>query len=116
MNIQIFGIKKCFDTKKAERFFKERNIKFQFIDLKEKEMSKGEFENVLRAVGIKNLINEKSGNYKKLNFHNIRSSEVKAELLLKNQSVMKTPVVRNGKKATAGYEPVIWEEWIKEEK
>ena len=51
MNIQIFGTSKCFDTKKAQRYFKERGIKFQMIDLKEKEMSRGEFENVARALG-----------------------------------------------------------------
>ena len=51
MNIQIFGTTKCFDTKKAQRYFKERGIKFQMIDLKEKEMSRGEFENVSRALG-----------------------------------------------------------------
>ena len=51
MNIQIFGTKKCFDTKKADRYFKERGIKAQFIDLKEKEMSKGEFTSVKQAVG-----------------------------------------------------------------
>ena len=116
MNIQIFGTKKCFDTKKAERFFKERNIKFQFIDLKEKTMSKGEFENVAKSVGIKDLINEKSKDYKKLNFENIRSSEIKSELLFKNQLVMVTPVVRNGRKASAGYNPNIWEQWIEEDK
>ena len=116
MNIQVFGTKKCFDTKKAERFFKERNIKFQFIDLKEKEMSKGEFNNVVKAVGINNIINEKAKDYKKLNFDKVRSAEVKADLLLKNQSVIKTPVVRNGKNATVGYEPDIWNKWIEDEK
>ena len=51
MNIQIFGTKKSFDTKKAQRYFKERRVKFQFIDLKEKGMSKGELDSVARAVG-----------------------------------------------------------------
>ena len=51
MNIQIFGTSKCFDTKKAQRYFKERGIKFQMIDLKEKGMSRGEFDNVARALG-----------------------------------------------------------------
>lgn len=51
MNIQVFGTKKSSDTRKAERFFKARGIKFQFIDLKEKELSKGEFKSVMQAVG-----------------------------------------------------------------
>ncbi|WP_315068232.1 arsenate reductase family protein [uncultured Clostridium sp.] len=115
MNIQIFGTQKCFDTKKAERFFKERNIKFQFIDLNEKSMSKGEFSSVLNSVNINDLINTKSKEYAKLNFNNIRSAEVKTELLLKNQKVIKTPVVRNGKEATVGYNLDIWNKWIEEQ-
>lgn len=112
MNIQIFGTKKCFDTKKAERFFKERKIQFQFIDLNEKSMSKGEFNSILNSVGINELINSKSKEYTKLNFNNIRSTEIKAELLLKNQKVMNTPVVRNGKEATVGYKIDIWNKWL----
>lgn len=112
MNIQIFGNKKCFDTKKAERFFKERKINFQFIDLNEKSMSKGELTSVISSVSINDLINNKSKDYTKLNFNNIRSAEIKAELLLKNQKVMKTPVVRNGKEATVGYNIEVWNKWI----
>ena len=112
MNIQIFGTKKCFDTKKADRFFKERKIQFQFIDLNEKSMSKGELNNVLRSVSINDLINSKSKDYTKLNFDNIRSVEIKAELLLKNQKVMNTPIVRNGKEATVGYNLEVWNNWI----
>lgn len=116
MNIQIFGTKKCFDTKKAERFFKERKIKYQLIDLNEKEMSKGEFNNVCKAVGINELINTKAKEYAKSNLGNIRSAEVKAEVLLKNQKIMKTPVVRNGKEATVGVDLEIWNKWIENEK
>lgn len=62
MNIQIFGKNKCFDTKKAQRYFKERNIKFQFINLDEKEMSKKEFESVMRVVCIDSMIDSKAKN------------------------------------------------------
>lgn len=112
MNIQIFGTKKCFDTKKADRFFKERKIQFQFIDLNEKPMSKGELNSVLHSVNINELLNNKSKDYTKLNFNNIRSAEIKAELLLKNQKVMNTPIVRNGKEATVGYNLEVWNKWI----
>lgn len=112
MNIQIFGTKKCFDTKKAERFFKERKIQFQFIDLNEKSMSKGEFNSVLNSISINELINSKSKEYTKLNFNNIRSAEIKAELLLKNQNVMNTPIVRNGKEATVGFKIEVWNKWL----
>ncbi|RHM63851.1 arsenate reductase family protein [Collinsella sp. AF33-16] len=86
MNIQIFGTKKSFDTKKAQRYFKERRIKVQFIDLKEKEMSKGELTSVMQAVGG-------------------------IDKLLENQQVLAEPIVRNGKKATVGYCPDVWGAW-----
>lgn len=112
MNIQIFGIKKCFDTKKAERYFKERKIKYQFIDLALKGLSKRELESVRISVGnINKLINEKSKDYKRLNIENIRSNEMREELLLKNSLLYKTPIVRNGKEATVGYNPEIWIKW-----
>ena len=85
MNIQIFGTRKCFDTKKAERYFKERRIKYQMIDIKEKDMSKGEFASVKSAVGINELINTKSKNYSKSNLANIRGAEVKEDVLLKDR-------------------------------
>jgi Spx/MgsR family transcriptional regulator len=111
MNIQIFGTKKCFDTKKAERYFKERRVKYQMIDINEKGISKGEFTSVKGAVGINELINTKSKNYSKSNLANIRSVDVKEEIVLKDQSLINTPIVRNGKIATVGYKPEIWETW-----
>ncbi|MDW8800499.1 arsenate reductase family protein [Clostridium sp. A1-XYC3] len=111
MNIQIFGAKKCFDTKKAERYFKERKIKYQLVDLNEKSLSKGEFESVKSSVGLNNLINNKAKEYKILNLENIRTSSVKEELLFKNPKLYKTPIVRNGKEATVGYQPDVWKEW-----
>lgn len=111
MNIQIFGVKKSFETQKAERYFKERKIKYQFIDLNEKALSKRELESVRSAVGLKNLIDEKSKEYGKLNIASIRSDSVKEELLLNNPKLYKMPIVRNGKLATVGYEPEIWCNW-----
>lgn len=111
MNIQIFGSKKSFDTKKAERYFKERRIKFQLIDMKEKGMSKGELSSVRVAVGINELIDTKAKNYKNSNLANIRSVEIKEEILLKDQSLIQLPVVRNGKQATVGYKPDVWSTW-----
>ena len=111
MNIQIFGIKKCFDTKKAERYFKERKIKYQLIDLTLKGLSKGELQSVRDAVGLNNLINSQSKDYKKLNLDRIYSTNMREEILLNNPSLYKTPIVRNGKKATVGYAPDIWKNW-----
>ena len=111
MNIQIFGTKKCFDTKKAERYFKERNIKYSFRDMKEKGISKGELNNIKNSVPLNELINVKAKGYKKSNLDKIRSSEMKLELLLKDQSLINTPIVRNVKHATVGYKPEVWKEW-----
>ncbi|MCB2354175.1 arsenate reductase family protein [Clostridium estertheticum] len=111
MNIQFFGTKKCFDTKKAERYFKERNIKYQFIDINIKGLSKGELQSVKRSVGLNNLINTNAKDYKKSNLNQIRGEELKEEILLKNPQLLKTPIVRNGKDATVGYVPEIWTTW-----
>lgn len=111
MNIQIFGTKKCNDTKKAERFFKERRIPYQFIDLKEKALSKGELESVRRIIALESLINKNSKEYKKLNMDKIRSADMRAELLLKNPALYATPIVRNGKEATVGVNTEKWTEW-----
>lgn len=112
MNIQIFGVKKCFDTKKAERFFKERNIKYQFVDLSLMGLSKGELHSVTAAVGLKNLVNSESKDYKRLNMDRIITTSGREEMLLNNPSLYKTPIVRNGKQATVGYEPDVWESWF----
>lgn len=111
MNIQIFGIKKCFDTKKAERYFKERRIKYQFIDLTIKGLSKGELQSVKNALGLNNLIDNKAKDYKKLNMDRITTSHIREEILLNNPGLYKTPIVRNGKQATVGYQPEIWQSW-----
>lgn len=112
MNIQIFGTKKCNDTKKAQRYFKERGIKFQFIDMSEKEISKGEFRSVCQAVGgINAMINEDCKDKDALALVKYISEEQKEEKLLVNQQVIKTPIVRNGKLATVGYAPEVWKGW-----
>ena len=114
MNIQIFGVAKCFDSKKAQRYFKERRIKFQFVDLQIKGLSKGELQSVKSALGINNLINGQSKDYKKLNLDRIVSTTLREELLLNNPGLYKTPIVRNGKLATVGYQPEVWKTWEEE--
>lgn len=111
MNIQIFGVKKCFDTKKAERYFKERRIKYQLIDLNLKGLSKGELQSVKAAVGLNNLINTEAREYKRLNMDHIISTNGREEALLNNPGLYKTPIVRNGKQATIGYQPEVWNLW-----
>ena len=112
MNIQIFGTKKCNDTKKAERFFKERGIKFQFIDMKEKGMSKGELTSVASANGgLMNMINPDAKDKDAVALIQYIADEDKLEKLLENQQIIKTPVVRNGKQSTLGYQPDVWKKW-----
>lgn len=112
MNIQIFGTKKCFDTKKADRYFKERGIKAQFIDLKEKGMSKGELTSVLQAVkGLENLLNPTCSDQDTLALVKYIAEEDRLDKVLENQQILKTPIVRNGKLATVGYQPEVWKTW-----
>jgi Spx/MgsR family transcriptional regulator len=112
VNIQIFGTKKCNDTKKAERFFKERGIKYQFIDMKEKGMSKGELTSVASANGgLMNMINPEAKDKDAVALIQYIADEDKLEKLLENQQIIKTPVVRNGKKSTLGYQPEVWKGW-----
>ena len=111
MNIQLFGAKKCFDTQKAERYFKERKIKYQLIDLFKYSLSKREFDSVKVAVGLKELINPNAKEYKTLNMQNLGFGSVAEEVLLKNPKLYKTPIVRNVNKATVGYQPDMWNGW-----
>lgn len=112
MNIQIFGTKKCNETKKAERFFKERGIKYQFVDMKKKGMSKGEFNSVAQANGgLDHMINWEGKDQNLLAPIKYIANEDKLEKVLENPRVIKTPVVRNGKQSTLGYQPDVWKKW-----
>lgn len=112
MNIQIFGKSKCFNTKKAERFFKERGIKFQSIDILSKGISRGEFNSVSSAVsGYENLIDTESKAYSESTLKYLAYDDDKIEKLLENPKLFKTPIVRNGRQATVGYCPEVWKTW-----
>lgn len=112
MNIQIFGTGKCFDTKKAMRYFKERNIKYQFIDMKEKGLSKGEYNSIKQSVGgLNKMLDEKCKDKDALALIKYIADEDKDEKVLENQKVLRTPIVRNGKQATVGYCPDSWKNW-----
>jgi len=109
MNIQIFGTLKCQDTKKAQRYFKERSIPFQFIDITRKGLSKGELNSLKTSVGIDALVDREGKVYAEKNLkyliHDIE------EELLKDSLLLRTPIVRNGRDATAGYQPDAWKTW-----
>ena len=109
MNIQIFGKSKCFDTKKAQRWFKERRIKYQEVDLKKYGMSRGELTSVKNAVGLSALIDDPHPDFPLL--EHLADDQDKLEKLLDDPTLLRTPIVRNGKQATVGYHPEIWETW-----
>lgn len=110
MNVQIFGRGKCFDSKKAERFFKERRIKYQYVDIDRYGMSRGELKSVITAIGLEKLINEKHKDAEIIKAY--AYDENKIDALFDEPGLIKTPVVRNGRAATLGYCPNVWGQWI----
>ncbi len=104
MNIQIFGKNKCFDTKKAQRYFKERRIKFQYVDVQRFGMSRGELTSVKNAVGLAAMSDAPEVGY-------LAYDEDKLEKLFEQPELLKTPIVRNGRQATVGYCPDVWKSW-----
>ena len=109
MNIQIFGKAKCFDTKKAERYFKEHRIKYQYVDILKYGMSRGEIASVVNAVGLDAVVDPTDQDYPL--FQYLASREAKLDKLYEVPYLLKTPIVRNGKKATVGYCPEVWKTW-----
>ena len=110
MNIQIFGARKSFDTKKAERWFKERRIKYQYIDLDSKGLSPGEYRSIRAAVGYDALVDRDSPDYRELGIDYLLPQAAE-EKLLENPRLFRAPIVRNGRQATVGYCPDVWKTW-----
>jgi arsenate reductase-like glutaredoxin family protein len=109
MNVQIFGTKGCSDTRKAERYFKERRIPFHFRDLNEKGIAKGELDSIMRVFQLEELIDRNGKQFKKRNLqYMVFNLE---DELLNDPLLFKTPIVRNGKEVTVGYEPEVWKRW-----
>lgn len=109
MNIQIFGKSKCFETKKAERYFKERRVKVQSIDLPRYGISPGELKSVLQSVPFSEIADERHPDYAV--FKHLAFREDQERMLLETPALIRTPIVRNGKKATLGYQPEVWKSW-----
>ena len=112
MNIQIFGKNKCFDTKKAERYFKERRIKYQMVDLIRYGLSGKEFDAVLRGVGGVDRLIDWDGKSPEITLMKyMDDTAAKEDKVFDDPSLMRTPIVRNGKQVTVGYCPEIWQTW-----
>ena len=113
MNIQIFGGAKCADTRKAERYFKERGVSFQAVDVGRHGMSRGEYASVKKAVGgLRALVDEGSKEYARLGIAYLADESDVEQRLLENPGMFRTPVVRNGREATVGYRPEVWAGWL----
>jgi arsenate reductase (glutaredoxin) len=110
MNIQIIGTKKCKETQKAERYFKERRIPFHFRDLTEKGLAKGELDNITRIIPLDDLIDKDGKRFKDRGMQ-FKVFDIEEELL-NDPLLLKTPVVRNEKSVTIGYQPDIWIKWL----
>ena len=114
MNIQIFGKAKSFDTKKAERYFKERGIPFQSVDILRKGLSRGELDSVLRAVGgLDAVIDDTAKDYCMIKY---LLEDAKLEKLMEQPGLYRTPIVRNGRQATVGYCAEVWKQWEEAER
>ena len=111
--VQIFGTKKCADSRKAERWFKERSIKIQFVDLKEKGLSPGELRSVAARVGLDKLVDRESQRFRDKGLRVASfSGPLLEKTLLEDPLLLKTPIVRNGKEATVGFAPETWTTWV----
>ena len=111
MNIQIFGRRDCAETRKTERWFKERRIPVQFIDLKSKGFSPRELESVAKPIGMEKLLDRDCKRFKEKGLAFMSPSRV-SQVLLDDPLLAKTPVVRNGPQATLGYQPDTWKSWV----
>ncbi len=113
-NLQIFGTKTCPDTRKAERFFKERRVSFQLIDLAQKGPSPGELRKIANAVGgTEKLIDREGKRYldRGLKYAAPTGPRIEA-ILLQDPLLLRTPIVRAGDRATVGYADEVWQEWL----
>ncbi len=110
MTIQIFGTPKCKRTRAAERFFKERKVRVQMIDLSEQNLSPGEFDSVKRVIGLEAMIDPGCKEYKRLGLQHL-SFDLEAKLR-EYPLLLMTPVVRNGSEVTVGSQPETWKAWI----
>lgn len=114
MNIQMYVSKKNFDVQKAERFFKERRITVQVMDLKKHKLGEREVQVMAKAGGLQNLIDREDKRVKEHPAYYFNQDSLLMAAILETPWLLKSPIVRNGSKATVGYQPDVWEEWVKQ--
>ena len=108
--IQIFGSPKCKATRAAQRFFADRRVKVQFIDVREKGLSKGELGSVARAVGgVRALYDEAGARVKERGLQHLGPTDARlTELLVEDPLLLRTPIVRDGARAAVGEAEAVW--------
>ena len=111
MNIQIYSGKKNFDAQKAERYFKERRIPFQNLDLKKHRLGEREIRLMLAAVGREALIDRQDKKVREHPACYYDRDELLIPAIQENPWLLRLPIVRNGNQMTIGYRPEIWETW-----
>ena len=111
MNIQIYYGKKNFDTQKAERYFKERRIPFQSLDLKKHRLGEREIRLMLAGIGMDKILDREDKKVKEHPACYYNREEMLVPAIQENPWLLRTPVVRNGNRVTAGYQPEIWDKW-----
>lgn len=114
MEVQIFGTKKCRDTQKALRFFKERRIKVHFVDLNERAASLGELNRFAQKFGSDALIDREGKRYRDRGLHvaHVTNSRI-LPMLADDPMLLRTPLVRSGNQLTIGLAEAEWKEWTK---
>ena len=111
MNIQIYCGKKNFDAQKAERYFKERRIPFQALDIKKHKLGEREIRMMISAIGIEKLIDRDDKKVKEHPACYYDREELLIPAIQENPWLIRVPIVRNGNKMTIGYQPDIWAQW-----
>ena len=111
MNIQIYCGKKNFDAQKAERYFKERRIPFQALDLKKHKLGEREIRMMISAIGIEKLIDRDDKKVKEHPACYYDREDLLIPAIQENPWLIRVPIVRNGNKMTIGYQPDVWVQW-----
>jgi arsenate reductase-like glutaredoxin family protein len=109
--IQLIGTRDSADTRKAERWFKERRVPFAFVDLKERPLSPGELASIARAVGADALLDRESRAFQRAGLAHLVYDPI--EEALQNPLLLRMPIVRRGREAMAGFSPEAWQAWLR---
>lgn len=110
--VQIFGTKGCAETRKAERFFKERRIKIHFVDLKQRAASSGELKRFAQKFGAEALLDREGKRFRDRGLHVSHLPESRVLPLLEDDPLLlRTPLIRSGNEIAIGWDEARWRQW-----